>query len=97
MYKANGKVYENRHPDSNVIFDTVIIPGYQSILEKVRKLHPQLANFRLLSWDIALGVDDEPILLEVNMHSGELDFHQLNNGPLFGKDTKEILNEVYGK
>ena len=26
---------------------------------------------------------------------GEIDFHQLNNGPLFGDDTKEILDEVF--
>ena len=36
-----------------------------------------------------------PILIEVNMHSGQLDFHQLNNGPVFGEDTEVILKEVF--
>lgn len=30
------------------------------------------------------------------MRFGEIDFHQLNNGPLFGDDTEEILKEVFG-
>lgn len=40
---------------------------------------------------------NEPVLIEANLRYGELDFHQLNNGPVFGKDTKKILDEVFGK
>lgn len=39
--------------------------------------------------------NDEPMLIEANLCDGELDFHQLNNGPLFGVDTEEILSEVF--
>ena len=76
-------------------FDTVTIPKYRELEELVKKLHIRLPHFRLLSWDFALGVDDEPILIEVNLRYGELDFHQLNNGPVFGNDTKKILEEVF--
>ena len=38
---------------------------------------------------VQISVDD------ANLHFGEIDFHQLNNGPLFGDDTKEILKEVF--
>ena len=30
-------------------------------------------------------------------HYGELDFHQINNGPIFGEDTEKILKEVFNK
>ena len=95
-FTAKGVRFD-RHPDSKICFDTVVIPNFGSICEMVRKAHPQLANFRLLSWDIALGQDNEPILLEINMRFGQLDFHQLNNGPVFGEDTIKILDEVFGK
>ena len=52
-------------------------------------------HFRLISWDIALDKNNNPIIIEANLKYGEIDFHQLNNGPLFGDDTKEILNEVF--
>ncbi len=36
-------------------------------------------------------------MIEANLNQGELDFHQLNNGPLFGEDTIKVLDEVFGK
>jgi len=94
-YTAGCEKIESCHPINGIKFDTIVIPNYQSVLDKVRKAHPQLANFRLLSWDIAIGEDNQPVLLEVNMSCGELYFHQLNNGPLFGSDTQKILDEVW--
>lgn len=95
-YNVMGRKYD-QHPDTGVKFDTITIPGFAEICETVRKAHPQLANFRLLSWDVALDENDEPVLIEINMKIGELDFHQLNNGPLFGEDTKMILDEVFAE
>lgn len=40
---------------------------------------------------------ENPVLIEANLHYGELDFHRLNNGPIFGNDTNKILEEVFGK
>lgn len=39
--------------------------------------------------------EGEPVLLEANLKYGELRFHQLNNGPVFGESTDDILNEVF--
>jgi len=94
-FKANGERFDRVHPDTKTVFSDVVIPNFGSICRKIKEVHPQLANFRLLSWDIALDQNDEPVLVEVNMRFGELDFHQLNNGPLFGMDTKKILDEVF--
>lgn len=85
------------HPTSNVKFDEIQIPNFDKVIEKVKILHPFIPHFRLVSWDIAIDEMNEPVLIEANLRYGELDFHQLNNGPVFGKDTKKILDEVFGK
>jgi len=54
-------------------------------------------HFRLVSWDFAINEEGHPVMIEANLNLGELDFHQLNNGPVFGEDTKKILDEVFGK
>lgn len=95
-YKANGERFD-RHMDSGVVFDGYDLPGYEKCLAAVPGLHIQVPRFKLVSWDFAVAADGEPVLVEANLHYGQLDFHQLNNGPLFGEDTHKILKEVFGK
>lgn len=95
-YTAKGEVFR-KHPDTGIEFDEIVVPNYAEVLETVRKAHPRFSHFRLLSWDFAIGEDDRPVLIEVNLCYGELDFHQLNNGPLFGDDTEKILQEVFDR
>ena len=95
-YKANGDRFE-RHVDSGVVFDGYELPGFQKCLDAIPALHYQIPHFKLVSWDFAIAEDGEPILVEANLHYGQLDFHQLNNGPIFGEDTHKILKEVFKK
>lgn len=37
----------------------------------------------------------ESIFIEANLCKGSVEIHEFNNGPLFGEDTKKILDEVY--
>ncbi len=85
------------HPTSGVKFDSVVLPSFDKACAFVKKLHPMVPDFRLVSWDIMIDSDGEPELVEANFKYGELDFHQLNNGPVFGDDTEKILSEVFGK
>jgi len=93
-YDVGGCCYEE-HPNSHVKFSEVVIPSYEDLLDEVKLMHWQLPQFRLLSWDLAINQEAMPILIEVNMHSGQLDFHQLNNGPVFGEDTESVLDEIF--
>lgn len=95
-YDVRGEKYYE-HPDTHTKFCDVVIPNFSTILDEVTVLQWQLPQFRLLSWDIAVSEDGSPVIIEVNMHSGQLDFHQLNNGPVFGKDTRKVLSEIFGK
>ena len=95
-FSVNGISYVS-HPTTGVVFNNIVIPNIESVIELVRELTPRFPHFRLISWDIALDQTNTPVLIEANLCDGELDFHQLNNGPVFGKDTDMILKEVLGQ
>lgn len=92
-YSAHGIKYE-KHPQG-YIFSECVIPSYDKVLKMIKKQHVKMAHFRLISWDIAIDKDGEPILIEANLRNGQCDFHQFNNGPLFGDLTDEVLSEVF--
>lgn len=94
-YDVTGEKYYE-HPDTHTKFSDIVLPNYNCIIDEIKTLQWQLPQFRLLSWDIAISEDGDPVLIEVNMHSGQIDFHQLNNGPVFGNETEKILQEVFG-
>lgn len=54
-----------------------------------------LSVSKLQSWDFAIGEDGEPILIEVNLSFGQIDFHQMCNGPIWGASTQEMLRYVF--
>ncbi len=90
-----GKAY-TEHPDG-LVFEGFCIPSYDKVEALVKKMHPRLGHFRLVSWDIAINEQGEAMLIEANMRKGSINFHQFNNGPLFGELTERVLNEIYGK
>lgn len=85
------------HPTSKLVFEGFELPGYENVIRAAKKLHCQMPYFRLISWDFSVNEQEEPVLIEANFKYGALDFHQFGNGPLFGEDTKRILDEVFGK
>lgn len=85
------------HPVSGKAFLGYQIPSFEEAKELVRKAHLFVPHFRMVSWDVAVEEDGTPILIETNLSDGQLDLHQLTNGPLFKEDTKKILDEVFGK
>lgn len=89
-----GNKYES-HPDTGLSFDSIKIPSFEKVCELAISCHYMIPHFRLVSWDIAIDKQGDPILIEANLSRGELDFHQLNNGPIFGGDTSIILDEVF--
>ena len=93
-FRTSGKRYET-HPTTAVEFKGIAIPGIDKAEEMTVNLAPVFPHHRLISWDICIDENELPILIELNMHHGELDFHQMTNGPLFGDRTEEMLNEVF--
>lgn len=94
-YNLKGESF-HVHPTSGVKFDDVIVPNYDKMIEKTEMLALQFPLFRMISWDWSIDNKGNPVLIEANLYNGGLDFHQLNNGPVFGEDTKMIMDEVFG-
>lgn len=94
-FSPDGKSYTH-HPTSHVKFDGYEIPNFDKVKGLVKKLAYMTPMFRLVSWDIALNEENQPVLIEANLYVGELEFHQLNNGPIFGDETNKILEEALG-
>jgi len=67
-----------------------------SFIDKVKDvaqtLHVDLPYFKIISWDLALDVNGEVILIEHNDFGQEINFHQLNNGAVLTP-----LVEAYAK
>lgn len=95
-YRLNGESF-TKHPNHGFTFADYQLISFDKAKALIEKAHPMVPYFRMISWDIAINEDGEPVMLEANFARGCLDFLQLNNGPLFGDDTKKILDEVFGK
>ena len=95
-YRLNGERF-HVHPTTGVVFDGYRITGFDKAQALVLQAAPLLPKFRMVSWDIVIDEQGEPLMLETNLAKGSVHFHQLTNGPLFGDDTQAIMNEVFGK
>lgn len=85
-----------QHPQG-LVFDGFVVPGYHKAIDMIKSIHPLIPHFRLVSWDVAICEDGEPMLIEANMRKGGINLNQFNNGPLFGDLTERVLDEVFRK
>lgn len=93
-FSGNGKCFE-KHPDG-ADFKGIEVPAFQDCLDICKATAPRFARFsRLISWDFAIGIDNKPLLIEANFRWGELDFHQMCNGPIFKDEesTKRMIQK----
>ncbi len=91
------KKFIDKHPTSEVVFEDYPIPSFNKAMDLVKKASLMVPHFRLVAWDVAILQDGTPTLIEANLYDGQLDSHQIHNGPLFGEETVKILDEVFKK
>jgi hypothetical protein len=84
------------HPQGGYVFGGQQIPGIDAAQEMVLGLHGRLRYFDLVAWDICIGQDSRPRLVEANLWKPGINLHQANTGPLFGDRTEEFLHYVRG-
>lgn len=96
-FDTKGNRYNTSHPNG-CRFADIVIPNYSVCLDIVSKLACRMNTVSsLISWDFAVDKDGDPILIEANFTFGEIDFHQLCNGPILGEMTENILSAVLKK
>ena len=95
-YRLNGNRYE-KHPTSGLVFEGHRLAGVPQAKQLVLKAATFMPVCRFVAWDVVVDESGEPHMLECNLSKGDIYYHQLTNGPIFGEDTKKILDEVFGK
>ncbi|MGI6594798.1 MAG: sugar-transfer associated ATP-grasp domain-containing protein [Christensenellales bacterium] len=80
------------HPDSGVSFKDYKLHGYGKVVNEIKKLHPQIPQFKHVSWDFAVDEDGTPILMEFNTR-GDITIIQQNGDLPYGKYTDEIFDD----
>lgn len=69
------------------------VPNYGKVIETCMSLHKSLPYLDLIGWDMAIGEDGEPVLIELNQYP-DCEFIQIFNGPMFGEYTDELLERI---
>jgi hypothetical protein len=76
-------------------FSEIVIPNFGKCKSLVKKMALRFSGIsKLISWDIAIDKDGNPVLIEMNLTYSGVDVPQFANGPLFGSDAQIIMNEV---
>ncbi|OZV69971.1 sugar-transfer associated ATP-grasp domain-containing protein [Winogradskyella aurantia] len=88
--KLGRKVYSKT--ESGISLKDCKVPNYEDVKAMVRRLHMRVPYFRLISWDIGINENNQPVLIEYNTYNQSTNPSQVVNGPLFGKFTDEILS-----
>ena len=68
------------------------VPNFDKVKNTIIKCHSRIPYIRMISWDIALDEENEPVLIECNF-GGMIQLHQAVTGPLFGSLTDRILDK----
>ena len=84
-----------KHPQGAVFKDFQLV-GYDKCVALIRDIAGRLGSSTpLISWDLAIDEDGEPMIIEANLTFGGVNIHQMCNGPIFGDLTDTILDRVY--
>ncbi|MDO6451791.1 sugar-transfer associated ATP-grasp domain-containing protein [Oceanobacillus profundus] len=90
----NCKIYTT-HPTTDYNFkDYAKIPDFNKYKDFVIELHKNILHHDFVSWDIAVGINNEPIFLEANYRGATWLYQLAAQRPLFGDLTEEILEYV---
>lgn len=93
-FALNEKLHKIYASPSGITFKGEILSCYNTLKEFVLNNHRKFALANLIAWDLAIDKDGNPICIEINLDSGEIQFHQIYNGPLFGERTNEVIEYV---
>ena len=80
------------HPDSGIVFEGYVLPNIDRVIRAAHWLHGRTPGLGMISWDMILDQDENPVVIEANLFSQGVWFPQIiNEAPLFGKNTARML------
>ena len=92
-YGYNNKYEKIYNTKGGVIFSEGYFPNMNKIVNKVIDVHKKcLPTMGFAGWDIAIDINNNPIMIEVNLVWPGIQFEQLCQGtPIFGDRTDEVI------
>jgi hypothetical protein len=82
----------SKHPDTGVVFSSVMIEGIEKLIKIAYKCHGRLPGVGCVSWDFTMNSEEQPVLIEANQIGQSIWFPQMVSGrPFFGVNTEEII------
>jgi len=85
-----GRKYESA-PGGQLFRDLPPVPAIEELRRTALLVASKLVDQRLLGVDLCMDGDGRVRVIEVNMHNLGINFHQMSDGPLFGKFTDEVI------
>ena len=83
-----------RHPDTGILFKSVVVPNYEKVLAECIKSHKIFPYFKFIGWDVAVDKSGDPVLLEWNSKP-LIWMAEALQGPFFKKElTKNGLTNL---
>jgi len=73
----------NAHPDTDVSLSEIEIPNIKGVLKACKSAHESYPYVKFIGWDVAVGVDEKPILIEWNARYPMLAYGESLFGPLW--------------
>lgn len=87
------KIYT--HPGSGVTFKGIQIPGVKDAIELVEKCHLLIPRLTFVSWDVTIGEDGKPVIIEINTRNQAVWLSQMVNGKsFFGENTEYMIRQL---
>lgn len=86
--KDGEKYYQINEFD---LTQNLTIPFFEELMKTAIFIASKNIHHRLLGLDLTIDQENKIRCIEVNNTGNEINFYQLNNGPLFGKFTDEVI------
>lgn len=86
-----GKIEYERN---GIIFSEYKIPNMKEICDFAINCTEQLPFVGICGLDIALDVDNNPVLIEINLKLPGILYPQIFSGPIFGDRYQEVINYI---
>jgi hypothetical protein len=90
----NGRSYAT-HPSTGYSFSRRShVPSFGEVRARVLTLHEQIPHFDLVSWDMTVGPDGQPIFVEANFRGAIYVYQFACRRSVFGELTVDVLRTL---
>ena len=70
------------------------ITSYEKIKNVVTEQHGKIPFVKFVAWDVTIDINNNIRIIELNLDSQNLEYHQPFNGPFLKDRTEEVINYV---